>query len=794
MDRGIETPLLAASHFSEANVGAGKSAYKFEEDSASHHQPLFDDIQSGVRSDEAGLGFGLDNTIERKDTDSLTVLSGRDTVAEEVDLEFDESDAESRQLIFQKLRSNSVRRPGAPAAAAIQLSSHVPTHPGVGAFFSLPWKALQAAGASIKSWAQSIKQQIGSDPKYAVLSVKAGIAALLVSILCVQPEPYDSFSSMGLWALATVDMTFESNVGAALSKGINRVLGTLAAGILAVGINHIAPLSGIFHPYFVLICVFVSSVILTFYKYRPPFKDRWNYAFVISMLTFHILIITGYQNEEKIITPLLRFLMILLGFMVANMVQLAFKPAYAGDALHTLVSKNFHSAANVLERCIEEYEKGSVLPQVPDLFSGRRKGDNSVPSLYHQVVMSDAEVDKHLAAVPFEPCHGKFFYGYPWHLYDDITDNLRYAVYDIIALDTCLRAEIQAPVRLRLMLTTEMGIIGRECARALKALGTGMETLRWVDCGPILRTAEEAALVLQHKICKNLSAILGVAKAHAGVISPFQFSYDASAAPPPDRLIANLSLSQSPRISPRSSPRSSPPRGASVFRELLTVPEGPERLVSADTPDQQLTSSDSEASLRGYLKAATAAEGQPEGTGGAAGNSRSGGSGSGERRDDGGRKDGSVNGGLTGSNGDHRGDSDGGWRRRLDDTISDASQGSAAAAGKPPLGVRLGTDGPASSKKGSGTSSGQEEWKHDFIMRQESMGRQWEGTVERISALSLLKFSSTLLELVAKMKFVVEATEQLAREAHFEGAAPHADGVDDSCTGAVLPTIEVRVR
>jgi hypothetical protein len=54
-----------------------------------------------------------------------------------------------------------------------------------------------------------------------------------------------------------------------------------------------------------------------------------------------------------------------------------------------------------------------------------------------------------LSAVHWEPCHGPFFVGYPWDRYDDITDYLRYTLYDVIALDSCLRANIQAPKHLR---------------------------------------------------------------------------------------------------------------------------------------------------------------------------------------------------------------------------------------------------------------------------------------------------------------------------------------------------------
>lgn len=48
--------------------------------------------------------------------------------------------------------------------------------------------------------------------------------------------------------------------------------------------------------------------------------------------------------------PVSRFLMIVLGFLVAAFVNLAVKPKYAGDSLHKLVTKNFKTAADILEQ------------------------------------------------------------------------------------------------------------------------------------------------------------------------------------------------------------------------------------------------------------------------------------------------------------------------------------------------------------------------------------------------------------------------------------------------------------
>jgi hypothetical protein len=83
----------------------------------------------------------------------------------------------------------------------------------------------------------------------------------------------------------------------------------------------------------------------------PPLKDQWGYAFTVATIAFHLFIITAYTQPERWTLPMLRFSMILLGFFMSTLVNLAIKPIYAGDALHKLVAKNFETAASVIERC-----------------------------------------------------------------------------------------------------------------------------------------------------------------------------------------------------------------------------------------------------------------------------------------------------------------------------------------------------------------------------------------------------------------------------------------------------------
>lgn len=58
-------------------------------------------------------------------------------------------------------------------------------------------------------------------------------------------------------------------------KGVNRVLGTLCAGLVALVISHVNDhLSSTVAPIFTVLFVFVGGAIPMYYRFRPPFKDR----------------------------------------------------------------------------------------------------------------------------------------------------------------------------------------------------------------------------------------------------------------------------------------------------------------------------------------------------------------------------------------------------------------------------------------------------------------------------------------------------------------------------------------
>jgi uncharacterized membrane protein YccC len=179
--------------------------------------------------------------------------------------------------------------------------------------------------------------------------------------------------------------------------GLNRTLGTGLASLLALAVDVLGDYMGSYEKYFLLVCTFLGGAIPTMFKFRRPFRDRWNYAVVMSMITFHLLILT--QSDEKIKLPLLRLGLIAIGFVIASLVNMLL-PNFAGNNINDLLAKNFERAGNVVEKCVLEYCQGTVLQQLPENLS--QAANDELHSCFHEIVAADSEVEK-LVRLKFSP-------------------------------------------------------------------------------------------------------------------------------------------------------------------------------------------------------------------------------------------------------------------------------------------------------------------------------------------------------------------------------------------------------
>ncbi|TQD90358.1 hypothetical protein C1H46_024093 [Malus baccata] len=196
------------------------------------------------------------------------------------------------------------------------------------------------------------------DPRRVVHSLKVGLAVLLVSLLYYVQPFYNGLGDTTMWAVITVVVVFEFSVGATLGRGLNRILATFLAGALGFGVHHLASISGeIGHPILIGIFVFLLAASVTFIRFFPRMKARFDYGLLIFILTFCLISVSGYREEEILEMAHKRVSTILIGAFTAVFVCIFICPVWAGDDLHNLVANNIEKLGSFLEGFGDEYFK-----------------------------------------------------------------------------------------------------------------------------------------------------------------------------------------------------------------------------------------------------------------------------------------------------------------------------------------------------------------------------------------------------------------------------------------------------
>ncbi|GMP26690.1 hypothetical protein CsSME_00003030 [Camellia sinensis var. sinensis] len=117
-----------------------------------------------------------------------------------------------------------------------------------------------------------------------------------------------------MWAVLTIVVVFDFSVGATLGRGVNRGFATLLAGTLGVGAHRIASFSGeICEPILLGLFVFILAAVVTFIRFFPRMKARYDYGLLIFILTFCLISVSGYRDDEVLEMTHRRLSTILIG-------------------------------------------------------------------------------------------------------------------------------------------------------------------------------------------------------------------------------------------------------------------------------------------------------------------------------------------------------------------------------------------------------------------------------------------------------------------------------------------------
>ncbi|MED6203560.1 hypothetical protein PIB30_000647 [Stylosanthes scabra] len=336
----------------------------------------------------------------------------------------------------------------------------------------------------------------------AIFGLKAGLSVVIVSLLALLKAPYQVFGTNVIWAIITAIIVFEYNVGATFNRGFNRALGSLVAGIFAIAVAQLALLCGsVAEPIIIGFSIFFIVSIASMLRSLPRLV-QYEYGFRVIQISYCIIIISGYRMGNPIKTMMDRWYSIAIGGIISVFVNVFVYPMWAGDQLHKDLVKCFDSLSDSLQECVKKYlEERSHKSQFASDGMDEILGELAYERCHSNLVNSGPKFEMLANSAKWEPPHGRFLrFVYPWSQYLKVAAVLRHCAYEVMALDTILHSEIQAPYNLRIVFESEIKEVSNEVAELVRILGRDISSMKWSLKDSHVKRVHSATKRLQHSM------------------------------------------------------------------------------------------------------------------------------------------------------------------------------------------------------------------------------------------------------------------------------------------------------
>ncbi|KAF9675239.1 hypothetical protein SADUNF_Sadunf09G0011400 [Salix dunnii] len=335
--------------------------------------------------------------------------------------------------------------------------------------------------AKVVEMARNIKKVGEDDPRRVIHSLKVGAALALVSMLYYYQPIYSNFGVTAMWAIMTVVVVFEFSVGATLGKGLNRGMATLLASALAVGAHRLANLSGRRgEPILLGSFVFLQATISTFLRFFPKIKARYDYGLLVFILTFSLISVSGFREDEILELAYKRVSTIMIGGCACVVISIVVCPVWAGEDLHNLIALDIEKL--VFNMWSKAYSEKVTFTGFGDEYFKRTgeaesKDDKKYLEGYKSVLDSKTSEESLANFAAWEPGHGRFQFRHPWKQYLKVATLARECACRIESLNGYLNADIQVSSEVRSRTQEACTNMSIECGKALKELSLAIKKM-----------------------------------------------------------------------------------------------------------------------------------------------------------------------------------------------------------------------------------------------------------------------------------------------------------------------------
>ncbi|KAF6995105.1 hypothetical protein CFC21_011664 [Triticum aestivum] len=326
-------------------------------------------------------------------------------------------------------------------------------------------KKITRIPASWWAYAWSIGRE---DQRRAIHALKVGTALTLVSLLYILEPLFKGVGKNAMWAVMTVVVVLEFTAGATICKGLNRGFGTVIAASLAFIIELVAVRSGkVFRGFFVASSVFLIGFAATYLRFFPSIKKNYDYGVVIFLLTFNLITVSSFRQENILPLARDRLSTIAIGCAICLFMSLFVLPNWSGEDLHSRTAHKFEGLARSVEGCVNEYFRDQ---EKHDNILDKQTSRASIHTGYREVLDSKSSDESLAHYASWEPRHSMQCYSYPWQKYVKLGSVLRHFAYTVAALHGCLESEIQTPTSVRSLFRTPCTRVAREVTKVLQEL------------------------------------------------------------------------------------------------------------------------------------------------------------------------------------------------------------------------------------------------------------------------------------------------------------------------------------